>query len=78
MAFPPAPRPGENGPMRVACAVAVTLAAFVAGGLFILVLGTKFTVLDDDQVARTALVSLLVGSIVLAAGARAAWRRLPG
>jgi hypothetical protein len=64
--------------MRVACAVAVTVCALAMTALFLLVLVTKLTVLDGDPVARRALGTLFVGSLVLTAGARAAWRTSPG
>jgi hypothetical protein len=68
----------ETEVVRIMCALAVTACALFASALFLIVLVTKATVLDDDAWARVGLIFWFVTSSVLAVGARAAWRRPVG
>jgi hypothetical protein len=61
--------------VRVVTAVLLTALSAVASAIFLIVLITKLTVLDDDGTARTGLVFWLAFAVLLTLGARAAWRR---
>jgi hypothetical protein len=61
--------------VRTLVAVILTIAAVIAIALFVLVLVTKVTVLDDDAVARRGLVIWFAAAGGFGVAARYAWRR---